>query len=258
MKVILHADDFGLDKDTCDTTIHCFQKGWLTSASILPKMSETASAIAFAKNHTEFSFGVHLTYARDTVESSVTDPRRLPSFTNANGSLLESNELRMRAIRGHLSVDEIALETEAQLALVRDLGLSISHVDSHGHFHKFKSFREAFKRVLPRFGIHRVRSAQNLYFKPAYKSPTYWLGGYWHRCIGQQWTTTDYFYMLSPLEPQTWWERCEKLFLRGGTIEVGMHPGNIESWRQQELVGLQKIAEVCGRHGIKTINWNDL
>jgi len=41
----------------------------------------------------------------------------------------------------------------AQLGRIRDLGVAISHVDSHGHLHKFKPFCAALKEVLPRHGI---------------------------------------------------------------------------------------------------------
>lgn len=44
MNVILHADDFGYDDDTLEATIECFEKGALSSCSVMVncKASERA------------------------------------------------------------------------------------------------------------------------------------------------------------------------------------------------------------------------
>ena len=44
MKVILHSDDFGFDKDTLEATIDCFEKGALTSATIMVNCEATEEA----------------------------------------------------------------------------------------------------------------------------------------------------------------------------------------------------------------------
>ena len=62
MKVILHSDDFGFDKDTLEATIDCFEKGALTSATIMVNCEASEAAFEYARKHPEFSFGVHLTY----------------------------------------------------------------------------------------------------------------------------------------------------------------------------------------------------
>lgn len=49
MKVILHSDDFGFDKDTLEATIDCFEKGALTSASIMVNCDASEKAIEYAK-----------------------------------------------------------------------------------------------------------------------------------------------------------------------------------------------------------------
>lgn len=61
-KIILQADDFGYNKDTLQATIDCFERGALTSATIMPTCECTPLAIEYAKCHPEFSFGVHLTF----------------------------------------------------------------------------------------------------------------------------------------------------------------------------------------------------
>lgn len=57
--LIVNADDFGLSDHTVKWTIKGFECGALTSATIMAGMSATGKAIAYAKAHPQFSFGVH-------------------------------------------------------------------------------------------------------------------------------------------------------------------------------------------------------
>jgi len=181
VRIILNADDFGYDDDTVSATIETFEAGALTSATIMPTMPATARAIEYARSNPQFSFGVHLTFCTDTVEHPLSNPADIPDLVRPDGKFTESQSLRLRCLRGKVSVDQIEKEMEAQIRFLLDRGVPLSHVDSHGHLHKFKPFVEAMKRVLPRFGLRRVRTAQDVFLTRPLKSPTYWLGGYWRR-----------------------------------------------------------------------------
>ena len=58
-KLIVNADDFGLNDHTVEWTIKGFECGALTSATIMAGMPATDKAVAYAKDHPQFSFGVH-------------------------------------------------------------------------------------------------------------------------------------------------------------------------------------------------------
>ncbi|MGD0966488.1 MAG: ChbG/HpnK family deacetylase, partial [Candidatus Acidiferrales bacterium] len=251
MKVIRHADDFGYDADTTVTTIDCFRRGLLTSASIMAKMPATQPAIAFAKAHPEFSFGAHLVYVDGEHERPLCDPRELTSITDGEGRFLQTNVLRKKAILGNVQVADVARETEAQLAALRDCGVDLSHVDAHGHIHKLAPVRQALALVLPRFGIRRVRSVQNVFFSRRFGSATYWLGAYWERDIRKRWCTTEFFYMIPAFEEDGWWNRLDALFERPGTMEVGFHPGTTEPWRVRELRVVEAFTQACHARGVQ-------
>ena len=102
MRIILHADDFGYDDETVRATIECFERGALTSATIMPKMPATAAAVEYAKAHPQFSFGVHLTYVSDGVERPVSDPKELPALCRPDGLFLPSQTVRVRAMQDKL------------------------------------------------------------------------------------------------------------------------------------------------------------
>lgn len=260
MLIITNADDFGMRDECTDATIECFEKGALTSATIMPKMPATAKAVEYARSRPDLSFGVHLTYVCDTVEAPVSDPAGLPALVTGDGRFLPSNTVRVLALRNKLPVDQIVRETEAQIASLIDRGVRISHVDSHGHLHKFTPFREALRRVLPKFGITRVRTAQDLYLKKPYKSFNYWYGPIFRRRLSALFDTTAHFYMPSSAWDESWARSLMGLLprLKGATLEVGVHPGYEEPWRVLERTGLIEFADLARAAGHTVAGWKDL
>ena len=125
-------------------------------------------------------------------------------------------------------------EMRAQIKFLTDSGVRLSHVDSHGHLHKFKPFVAALRRVLPEFGITRVRNAQDLYLRKPVKSPTYWFGGVWRRRIMRNFTTTPHFFMPTNVADAERLTSILDAVPRGQDVEVGGHPGYAEPWRDAE------------------------
>jgi len=258
MRIITNADDFGQDESAVRGTIECFENGSLTSATIMVNMPATAMAVEYAKRNPRFSFGVHLTYVLGVGnESPVADAKLLPTLCGADGLFRVSNRTRIRAMLRRVSVDEIARETEAQVALLREMGVPISHVDSHGHMHRYGVFQEALKRVLPRFGIRKVRSVQDVYLKPLRRSPNYWLGPLWRKALRERFQTTDHFYMPTSAWDHNWWGPLLDR-VKGNTMEVGVHPGTAEDWRIEERTSLPEFAHEARRRGHTLIGWAQL
>ncbi|MDB5321132.1 MAG: hypothetical protein JWN40_2763 [Phycisphaerales bacterium] len=259
MRIITNADDFGMDADTVKATIECLDAGALTGATIMPNMPGTQLAVEYAKAHPEKSFGAHLTYVTDTVEAPLCDPATLPTLAGADGKFLDSQTTRFKAVRNRLVVDEIERETAAQLQRLVDLGVRLSHVDSHGHLHKFRPFRRALSNVLPRFGITKVRNVQNVYLKRPLKSPTYWLGRWWRGRIMELFTTTDDFFMpASETLDTSWATRLLERRSRAASMEVGVHPGYQEPWRDAERRAIAAFALAARGAGHDLVGWRDL
>lgn len=255
-RMIINADDFGLDAETVRATISCFEEGALTSASIMPNMPATREAVDFALAHPELSFGVHLTFVGTGMERPVSEPGDIPALVDRSGCFLPSPLVRAKAMLGLVPVAQIEREVTAQLSRLREMGLQMSHVDSHCHLHKFGPFLRALEQVLPRFGLVRVRTGQDLYLTRRYQSPTYWYGGVWARRIRQRFRTTDHFFMASDVEEA---RRIEHLvpMIGSGTVEVGGHPG-ASGWRRAEALALRKLAARAAEEGHELIGWSQL
>ena len=259
-QIIVNADDFGYDPDTVEATIECFKAGALTSATIMPKMPATDSALDFARKNPQYAYGVHLTFVRDTVECPVADPRLIPALVNADGAFLPSHQLRLMALSGRLPVDQLCLEIAAQIELVKDSGVPISHVDSHGHLHKFKPFVEALAATLPRYGLSRVRNVQDQYTVMPLTSPTYWLGPYWRRRIMAHFVTTPHFFMGTHANDPQWMEKILRRQL-SGVLEVGFHPGSplhVDTWRNEERQACLAFALQARERGAALVSWKDI
>ena len=204
MRIVVNADDFGASAETVAATIRCLEDGAVTSATIMPTMPAADEALAYARERSDKSFGVHLTFVGDGEERSAAAPGRHPALVDEEGRFPAATPVRLRALTRRLPVDQLEREIAAQLALVRDAGVAISHVDSHRHLHKLAPFRRALENVLPRFGIERVRSRPGRLPDPTPRR-SHLLGGIAlapapSSCV----PTTDHFYMPASTGDLAW------------------------------------------------------
>lgn len=262
MKLILNADDFGQCEDTFRETVRCFEEGALTSATMMVTMPFAPQAMEYALGHPHFSFGIHLTYVREsesTDERPVCEPQKVSTLVDADGRFKVSGEIRKAALAGKLDIAQISLETAAQIQRALDAGVRVSHVDSHGHLHKFAPFRAALKKVLPQFGIQKVRTVQDVYLRTPWKSPTYWLGKVWRGQIAASHKTTDHLYLPTSAWDDLWPQKLlDKLKQARGSVEVGVHPGTRDPWRLSESKNTVLLAELARQQGIELLTWNDV
>lgn len=262
MRVILHCDDFGFDKDTLEATIDCFEKGALTSCSVMVNCEAAESAFEYARKHPEFSYGVHLTYVDGL--KPVLPAKHIPALVDGNGLFLPSNTVRKLAMMLKLPKMQVIAESQAQIDKMEMAGVKVSHLDSHGHLHKFLSILYSMKYLKVGGGpVSKVRASQNLYVvKPSWKSPVYWLNKFFNWYLKRNFKNPEYFYM-SANNMDTGWADCilaqmDKL-PQDAIIEIGVHPGHKEEWRWHEYEDIIDFAtklRKTGKHEI--INWNQL
>jgi len=258
MRIVVNADDFGLSADTVRATIDAVNAGHVTSATLMPNAPASAEAIEFARSASGVSFGVHLTFVGDGDERPVSSSQGVPVLVDRAGKLRRTNVVRLAAVLGRLPVDQLAREIEAQVAWARSRGVEVSHVDSHRHLHKYGPFREALARALPRLGISRVRNVQDVYLRRPLLSPTVWLGARWRSDLMLRFTTTDHFYMPATAGDVSWTDLLRAPGLQKSTIEIGVHPGELEEWRMREARGVAEFAQTADSAGCSLVTWRDI
>jgi chitin disaccharide deacetylase len=259
VRIVVNADDFGASPETVRATRAAFECGAVTSATIMVTMPAAREALAFARSHPEHSFGVHLTFVGDGVERPASDPDRIPDLVDERGFLRSTRSVRLRGLIGSVSVAQIEREVEAQLKLARDHGIPISHVDSHRHLHKLAPFREALTRVLPQFGVTRVRNVQDIFLRRPIGAATYWIGPLWRRRLMSAFTTTEHFYMPASTGDVDWGQPLlSRLDGLDGSLEVGVHPGVDEEWRREEMVSAQAFALGARERGHALVSWSEV
>lgn len=162
--LIVHADDFGETAEITAGICRSIEAGVVTSTSIMANMPMTQCALQRVRSLAErASFGVHL---------NLCEGRPLtPGLTlvGADGEFHGKRTLIERAMLGKLSMRELETEIVAQIALVRDAGVSISHVDGHKHLHQLPLVSAVVAKVLPRFDISRVRLMRTGSLLPSHK-----------------------------------------------------------------------------------------
>jgi len=150
--LVIHADDFGETIEITNGIRRGIEAGVLTSTSIMANMPATTYALQRVRPLSgEASFGVHLNLCEGRPLT------RGATLSGEGGEFHCKRDLIRRALSRKLSLPELESEIAAQIALVRDAGVAISHVDGHKHLHQLPLISTAVANVLPRFGIERVR-----------------------------------------------------------------------------------------------------
>jgi len=132
--LIVNADDFGQSLGVNQGVIETFEKGIVTSASLMVRWPAAASAAEYSRRHPSLSVGLHI----DLGEWTCRDGAWAPVY---EVSPLDDSTA-------------IAQEIARQLAAFRRLlGRNPTHIDSHQHVHRDKPARGILSAVARQLGV---------------------------------------------------------------------------------------------------------
>jgi len=155
--VIVNADDFGYSTTINRAIVTCFDRGLISSATIMANMPGFDEACALAKSRGLTNcIGVHL---------NLTEGLPLTAAIQRNYALCDvSGRFRRHRSRvlSRIDRDMIAAEVSAQIQRCRNAGLPLTHADSHQHVHTEPMVLMAIQPVLKRFGIRHLRISRNM------------------------------------------------------------------------------------------------
>ena len=128
--LIIHADDMGLSQATNNAVIQAFQKGGITSGSIMVPCPWFPEIAEFAKNNSQFDIGIHLTLTSEWDNyffGGVSPESAIPNLLNQKGYFYPSVE----EFAKHANGAEVEKEIRAQIERALAFGIKPTHLDNH-------------------------------------------------------------------------------------------------------------------------------
>ena len=153
--LIVNADDLGWTAGVNRGIAEAHRNGIVTSASLLANGEAFAEAVELARDARGLGMGVHL----NLNDGPPVAPREsVPSLVNDSGELEGGPDgLLLKIATRVLSLREVELEWNAQIAKVRDARIEPTHLDGHKHVHMLPGLFEIALRLAKRHGIGAIR-----------------------------------------------------------------------------------------------------
>jgi len=138
-RVIFNADDFGLTDGVCAGIVEAISRGSVCATTAMAAVPGSPQRLGRWAPMIRSRIGAHLQL---TSGRPVLDPKLIPSLVRPDGTYPRSKKELAGAAR-----EEIVREWHAQIAVLRDLGIGITHLDTHHHVHKFPHVFDAFLEI---------------------------------------------------------------------------------------------------------------
>ena len=131
--LVINADDFGLNEQTNDAIMRCFEKGFCSSTSLMLNMPGFEHACKIIhENKLNNYVGIHLNISQGypLTEGIISCSR----FCNKDGEFCLRRGNPIFFLK-RCEKDAIAKEIKAQIKRFNDQGMLATHIDSHYHVH---------------------------------------------------------------------------------------------------------------------------
>jgi len=265
--IIVHADDLGMAHSVDAATIKAFEKGLVSSASIMVPCPWLTEIAAYARTNPQADLGLHLTLTSEWANlrwGPVLSKDRVSSLLDKDGYLrLTESEAAKTA-----DPKEVELEIRAQIERAKALGIVPTHLDSHmGTLYQNKELFDVFMRVA-RENKLPVRVAREWFTRTDFLASS----------LNPDDVFIDHVITIDPsIAPQDWakfyTDALRKLEpgvtefvihlayddaeMRGATFN---HPNWGAAWRQRDFDFFTSDAfrKVLEENKIKVITWRDL
>ncbi|KAJ9456846.1 Chitooligosaccharide deacetylase [Diplonema papillatum] len=178
MRLIVVADDFGVNRARSEGVIEALLAGVVTSVSALANGECTGEMLREASRRVP-GFGPKHVGAHLNVTEGAPVGARDTTLTE-NGRFLGKVELRRRLARGQVDVGHVVDEIRAQTELLRSELSAIfpaaerllTHCDGHNHFHTIPELVAPVARAVKSLGFRSIRVPNDAAIAPAdYPAP---------------------------------------------------------------------------------------
>lgn len=157
MKVVVNADDFGLSSSVNGAILESFEKGWISSTTIMANMPgfEEGCVLAHERGVAD-RIGLHFNLTSG--EPMTEELKRSRTFCDAEGNLNLSVKHGMLLTRTDREL--LKAELAAQWRRLFDNGLTPIHLDTHHHRHYSWAVMGVVIEMSRSLGIRTVRPAR--------------------------------------------------------------------------------------------------
>ena len=252
MKVIINADDCGKDRHTDEHIVKIINAGKLTSTTIMANMPDVEYAKQMFDTYKDtVSFGCHLnlTEGYPLLNQEILLSAGVCRVDPQGTMVLDWNRSRNMPLSKNVR-DAVYNELDAQITKLEEMGVTISHLDSHHHIHTAPCLMGVVAALSKKHNIYKVRRIRNFIpFGISYISRDVWY--LMSKMNNMSYTMTDYFcsyseYMKNPSLHK---------FKNTHSIELMVHPGHS---KQSSIEEERSLLEDDFPDCFELINYNQL
>lgn len=161
-RLIVNADDFGRDHAANEGIIDAFDRGILTTASLMVNEPAAAEAVELAKKRPGLGVGLHLTLV---CGHSALSQKEIPHLADGNHSFTYNPvKAGMCYFFNRAARAELKQEIAAQFEKFRETGLTLDHVNGHLHLHLHPAVAEIVLENAKEWGIRSFRWTRDLFW----------------------------------------------------------------------------------------------
>jgi len=154
--LIVNADDYGLTEGISRGILRGHRDGIITSTSALALGPAYPKVAGWLADVPSLGLGVHLAAVGE--DPPLLTAAEIPTLVGRRGRLCDGYAGFMaRAATGRIDPDDVRREYTAQLQMVRELGLPLTHLDAHQHLQLWPSVCKVVLELAVRFGVPAVR-----------------------------------------------------------------------------------------------------
>lgn len=155
-EIMITCDDCGVSEGINNATLDLFERGLVTTASIMTNYPALEHACKLFLDYPELESGIHLNL---TEGKPVLD--NLSLLLDDEGNFLPRSNLIWRSLFPSNSLHkEVRRELKAQFEMLLDYGLQPSHVTTHIHFHAISPYQEIVQELAGQYNCMWIRTYQ--------------------------------------------------------------------------------------------------
>jgi predicted glycoside hydrolase/deacetylase ChbG (UPF0249 family) len=159
MRVIINADDFGINEIVTREIEKLIKTGAISSTTIMANGKSLPLVEKIVHDHPEISYGAHL--CMDEFDSlTASDTLYKFGLIDKGGKFIRGAIFEIKDYPDELK-NAIIDELSAQIEKLLSLGIPISHIDSH-HFHTIYKLKDVISYVMDKYEIEKVRLCYNI------------------------------------------------------------------------------------------------